>query len=486
MTDTGEDRADSGAVGPAALRGSIALLTRQVVTFGLSFGSSIVLARVLRPADIGFVALLIFVAAFGRLISDGGLATGLVRYQSDPTNSDFDTAFWSQTVLGVVGAITVSSTAPLVADHFKSVHGASSSLAVTSIAFLGTPALSIATVKLERRLRFSAVGAILTVQPVVFAIGSIVMATVGAGVFGVAVALAISHVAPVPMALRFSRHTIGRSFSLVSLRQQARFGVPFLCAESISALKDAIVPVFIGLAFGAAAAGYVTWAQQAAALGVYLLFVISRLLFAVFARLMHDIQRASAAISQILFWTNTFVAIPTCFMMFFSAEFTRMIYGPTWLESVDLLRVLLISNLTAASASVILAALNASGRARIALAFSVAWFASTWALVPPAVARWGIIGYGVANVTIQIVTIALLVYGWSVFRFAWVRETIAPWATAATLAALTATLARSRNANLEELLPLVSLGVIYLTACTIIFSVTFRSRVGYTLGLFRA
>ena len=93
-------------------------LSQKVLCQVVSFGISVVLARILLPSDYGVVAICsMFLILTGIFIS-GGLGTALIQ-KKDADDLDFCTVFYSGMVLSLVVYFAVFFAAPFIADFFK-------------------------------------------------------------------------------------------------------------------------------------------------------------------------------------------------------------------------------------------------------------------------------------------------------------------------------------------------------------------------------
>lgn len=90
------------------------ILLRQA----LSFGISIVLARLLTPTDFGTVALAAFFSSLSIALLHTGLATALVRRQATSRDEESAVFWWCLGASIVMGAVLVAA-APWIAAYFE-------------------------------------------------------------------------------------------------------------------------------------------------------------------------------------------------------------------------------------------------------------------------------------------------------------------------------------------------------------------------------
>jgi O-antigen/teichoic acid export membrane protein len=239
-----------------------------------------------------------------------------------------------------------------------------------------------------------------------------------------------------------------------------RFGLPLIASSVVSVLKDAVNPIYIGLLLGASSVGYVNLAQQIAVVGIYILFILTKVYFPVFARLRSRPVMLRRAVATSALWSNVFVALIASFTLLNSKAITSSIYGEQWLPAVPTLELLLFANLLAPTATVLLALMNALGRAIVPLTYTVIWSAATWLLAPPLISHLGMVGYGWANIGVTLLALPLF---WQGRQYLWGRSLLlamSPWPLAVSaMAASNALLSKLEgDSELAELLVVGLLG----------------------------
>ena len=80
--------------------------------------STVILARLLTPADFGVVALAMLVVGLIEIVNETGLAIYIIRHPN-PQRSHFDTVFTLQLIVGAALTLTIFAIAPLGAAFFR-------------------------------------------------------------------------------------------------------------------------------------------------------------------------------------------------------------------------------------------------------------------------------------------------------------------------------------------------------------------------------
>lgn len=102
-----------GQLKSKSLRGGAYTLTTQGVRFGIQFGSTIALSRILAPRDFGLLAMVMAITGFLNIIKDLGLGTATVQSRT-MDHDQANTSFWLNIIMGVVLTILFAASAPLL------------------------------------------------------------------------------------------------------------------------------------------------------------------------------------------------------------------------------------------------------------------------------------------------------------------------------------------------------------------------------------
>lgn len=136
-----------------SVRGGAVTLSAQGVKFALQMGSTMVLARLLTPADFGLVAMVTAVTGFVAMFKDAGLSMATVQ-RENITHEQVSTLFWFNVGLSLLLMLTVAAFAPVIAWFYGEprLTGISLVLAVTFV-FSGLTVQHQAL--LRRQMKFS-------------------------------------------------------------------------------------------------------------------------------------------------------------------------------------------------------------------------------------------------------------------------------------------------------------------------------------------
>jgi PST family polysaccharide transporter len=425
----------AGGVGALAARGALALGARQVVVWLINFGSGIVLARLLAPADFGVFVIASFILTAFTVFGDGGLGASLIRQPDEPTLADYRRVFFVQQVVVIAVVLLCCATASLVVSLYALKESYAWFIRLMAIALMITSFQTISVIRLERRLAFGRIGMISAVESATFSAAAIAFAVAGAGVYSFGAALVAQALVGATLYLLASPWRIGWERPTRELRERLGFGIPYQGIGAVSLVKDSISPVFIGLLLGATEVGYVKWSQTLAAYALFAIQVLQRLLMPTFARLQGEPERLGRAVESILTACNALVAPVAVITLVLAQPLTHLVYGDRWVPALPIFYAFWCANLLVPTAAPIMALLNALGSSRLAFSFALLWMVGTWGLGLPLVLAIGAVGYGVANAALQITNLLLFRAAQRRVSFSIIKPSGGPWLLAAAGAA---------------------------------------------------
>ncbi|MBB6251942.1 lipopolysaccharide biosynthesis protein [Nitrospirillum iridis] len=168
-----------GDIGRRATRGGTIMMAAQLVKLVAQFGSVIVLARVLAPAEFGLIAMVGALTALFEIVKELGLSAATMQ-RTDITHDQVSALFWINTGAGCLIAACLAVGAPAIASFY----GQPNLVPVTRWLALGF-VMSGATVQhwalLRRQMRFSAIAIVETGSELLAFVVAVVLAFQGWG-----------------------------------------------------------------------------------------------------------------------------------------------------------------------------------------------------------------------------------------------------------------------------------------------------------------
>lgn len=224
---------EAGGIRRLAARGTALLGLRTAVVMTVGLGGNAVLARLLVPRDFGIVALAAGITVLAGILADAGMAAGLVGRPQAPDRRDLERMLGLQLTVAVVIAAIMAVTGLAVGDTAGK---------VTALVALTLPVSayrSPAAVVLERRLAYRPLAVVEVLEAVSYLICALSLVSIGAGVWGLAVALvARSMVGSLSMGLVARTGWLRPRLGWGHLRSLLAFGVRFQAIGLASAVQS--------------------------------------------------------------------------------------------------------------------------------------------------------------------------------------------------------------------------------------------------------
>jgi O-antigen/teichoic acid export membrane protein len=424
---TEQPKSEVLGLGRQAISGVMVLGLRQVIVQGCNIVGSVILARILTTEQFGVYAIITFAVGFLTTFGDAGLAASLVRQAHEPEEIDYQAVFTVQQIFIVVLTILVWFMAPSISIAYRLPLEGAWLFRLLSVALLVTSFQTISVVRLERKLQFHRLAIAEGAQAITFNTVAVLLALNGFGVlsFGIAV---LSRAIVSAFIIYFSSpwKMIWR-WDIARIRTHLNFGIPYQGISLISVLKDSISPIFIGLLINTAAVGQVNWAQTLAAYPPMGLMLFQRLYLPVFSKLQTQPGKLGIFLSEVIILTNAIVAPLSMLTVFFAQPITQVFFGEKWLSSLPLFYLFWLSSLIIPTITPIFGAINAMGKSRIAFNFALMWMLVTWIVGLPFIFFFGILGYAISSLFVQLTNFYVYRYACFIENFKFSSKIFLIW-----------------------------------------------------------
>jgi len=323
-------------------RATLFSVGERVLAFALQFGATVIIARLLAPAEIGVFSLAASLVAIGHVFRQFGVGDFLVQERA--LDRELLRAAYGMTlaVSWTIAALLLIGATPLAALYREP--AVAQVLQVMALSFLLMPIGSICSTMLVRELSFGRLAAVQAASTVVAAATSVGLAWAGwsslslawGAVAGNAVTLVLF--ALLRPAEFFMRPRLGE------LRRILRFGTPmtgsYLFEQIASRVPDLLMPRSLGFeALGLFSRG------QSLALNAHDVLVTGfvRVARPVFAA---GVREPAALRDTYLSFLARLAAPPLAaflFMAIFAEPLVRVLFGATWLPAAPVLTISAVS-----------------------------------------------------------------------------------------------------------------------------------------------
>ncbi|WP_116364714.1 lipopolysaccharide biosynthesis protein [Parahaliea mediterranea] len=330
---------------PFTTRKSIAFsIVARYFSLLCQFASTMVLARLLTPEDIGIYTAGFSVVALAQLFRDFGLNQYLIQEREldrDKVGSAFTLTLILSWLLGASLLLGSSAVA-----RFFSEPSISPLLKLLSINFFVIPFGAVTLALLRKSLRFHITASIAVTASLVSIAVSITTALMGARYFSLAYGAIAESLCTVILALWFRDSQFPFRPTLRGARPILRFGSMIGAGNIINQLSisgtDAMVARFMGLP----ALGYFSRAYGTFSLfGRLFTSSVSGIILPLFARDNHNVDALANGYLKSLNYAMIFAWPFFVFLYLFTGQIILLLYGDQWAQAVPMVQVLCIGGL---------------------------------------------------------------------------------------------------------------------------------------------
>ncbi len=240
-------------LGKKSVRGGMTTMVAQGLHFVLQLIGTMILARLLTPADYGLVGMVLVVINFAAMFRDAGLSMATVQ-KDHISHEQISTLFWLNAAIGACLGLAILAGAPGVA-WFYGRRELTAITAVLSTSFLLGGMTIQHQALLRRHLRFGALAVISIGASVVSPITTILLALVGLGYWALVAGALAAAATTALLTFLFCPWMPGRMERGTGVRGMLTFGGHVTAANVVNFLSLNLDNVFIGRFIGAAATG---------------------------------------------------------------------------------------------------------------------------------------------------------------------------------------------------------------------------------------
>lgn len=330
------------------------------------FAITVVLARLVSPAEFGLMAIVLVFSAVANVFVDSGLSTALIQRQ-DVGRREESTVFLFNIIIAFVVALALSLCAPLIASFFvePELEGITRLMAVgLVIGALG----SIHTTLLVKTLNFRPLTLATFWSWAISGGVAVLLASNGYGAWSLAWQVVVQVTVSTVLLWVSHRWRPEMIFDRVAFRGLFSFGFHVMAANIVDSLYTRVYSVVIGKIFSTTDLGFYTRAQSTQQLPTTLLTnMLNRVALPAFSRTATDkesLQKAFAKASRMIMFVN----LPLMAGLAVTAEpLVVFLFGARWLPVVPLLQVLCLVGAVWPLQVLNVSALLAQGHSRLVL-----------------------------------------------------------------------------------------------------------------------
>ena len=332
------------SLGRQALNGAFWTYTEKFGAQVISFGVSILMARMLHPSEFGLIGMLTVFIALGQTLIDSGLTQSLIR-EKEPTQKDYSTVF----IFNLTGSIIVYLLIYLAAPYISKFYEQEQLINITRIyclSFIINAFSTIQITKLTKELNFKTQLLVSLPSLIISSAFGLFFAIKGFGVWSLVYMYLIQSTLK---SLQFWFHSKWRPslvFDKESFLHHFEYGYKLGLSGMISSIFSNIYPVIIGKFFSPASLGFYDRANAIRNVPLsQLISTLNKVTFPLFAKINEDDMRLKNVYKQIMQTVIFFIAPVMLILSVLSEPVILFLLSDKWLPSAEYMQILCIAGI---------------------------------------------------------------------------------------------------------------------------------------------
>lgn len=348
-----------------------------VWTYAQQFGSqivgffvSLILARLLLPAEFGLIGMIAVFVSIGNTLLKGGLSQSLIRTKV-LDQEDYATVFYFNLLASVLIYVLIFFLSPFIAAFYDQ-EILTNLLRVYSITFIISAFATVQLARLTKKMDFKTQTLIAIPATIVGGIVGIVMAYTGFGVWSLVWSYMVTSIVSTIQLWIYSKWSPGLIFNKTKFYAHLNFGYKLTLAGLLDTIFNNIYLIIIGKYFSAAQVGFYTRAETMKQLPVSNISnALSKVTYPLFSSIQDDLERLKRVYKQLMQMV-IFIIAPVLILMAVLAEPTfRFLFTEKWLPAVPYFQILCITGILYPIHAYNLNILNVKGRSDLFLKLEV-------------------------------------------------------------------------------------------------------------------
>jgi O-antigen/teichoic acid export membrane protein len=315
---------------PHIIRGSIWMVAMRWSVRGIGLVSTVVLARLLAPADFGLIAMAMLFVGLIEVFGETGQQMALIRY-NNPTREHFDSAWTAQIIVSAILGTLVLLAAPLAALYFDEPR-ATTLVQVLSIRVYAIGFENIGTVLFRKDLDFAKEFRYGIYKKLLSFVVTVVLAVVLRNYWALAIGIVFGQVMGV--VLSYAMHPYRPRLCFSKIREIWSFSIWMLVSGVGGYLNGRVDQYIIG-GFGSPKllGHYTVGADFAYLPSGELIFPMSRALFPTYSKLGNKPRQLANAYLNVLSVIAVLALSTSVGLSLVSQDLALVVLGEQWAES---------------------------------------------------------------------------------------------------------------------------------------------------------
>lgn len=330
------------------------------------FVVSIILARILMPADFGLIGMLSIFISFSQIFIESGLGVGLIQRQNR-TDIDFSTLFVFNIGVSVFFYLILFLSAPFISLFFKQPQLTDLTRVLGLGLFINAFAI-VQRTKLVIAVDFKSIAKSNVIGMILGAFCAVIVAKNGYGVWALVVQTLSSTLVSTAILCFLSNFSPSFAFSKKSFHSLFGYGSKLLLAGLYSELLNNVYNICLGKFYPIASLGYYTRAKKIADISSgTIVSVLQQATFPILTAIQHDSVKLISVYRKLI-GISAFCIIPLMTLIALLAKpIVVLLLTEKWIELIPLLQWMVFARIFYPMSALNLSLLNAIGRSDLFL-----------------------------------------------------------------------------------------------------------------------
>lgn len=294
---------------------------------------TIILARILVPADFGTIALLVIFTELSKVLLDSGFSQALIR-KKNVTEKDFNSVFYFNITTGIFLYIILYILSPLISNFYNYPELTN----IARVIFLTIIINSFGIVQnalIIKDMNFKVLAKRTIIANLLAGLIAIYLAYQGLGVWSLVVQMIIAALLRVVLLWVSSKWTPSLSFDFRSIKELLPFSINLLFAGVLDVFASNIQMLLIGKYYTAADLGFYTQAKLLSAMPSQILTsIIKNVTYPALSTINDDLIQLKQAYRKII-CIAMFIIVPVMFVLIaIGNDLIPFVLGDKWMPSI--------------------------------------------------------------------------------------------------------------------------------------------------------
>ncbi len=311
----------------------------------LSLATTMVLARLLMPAEFGLVAMVLVFTHFAKMLADFGLAPAIVQAE-DISEEQLSSLFWLNLGLGFLLCGLAILAAPLIAAFYGESDLVALTYGLAVVFVLGSLGI-VPSALIRKQMRFRLYSIITLVSVVIASAAAIGAAVYGLGPWALVAEAMIRAMIASGLYLAYGRWRPRMRFNFSSIVPMLRYGAGYVGYQIINYWAKHIDNLLVGKLLGSDALGFYNEAYKIMRMPVTeVIGSLTGVMFPALSSIQNDIERCK----QVYLTTMSLVSLATFPMaigiLVLAEPLILTFLGSQWMPAVPILQILAITGVS--------------------------------------------------------------------------------------------------------------------------------------------